>query len=48
MIRASCGPLGICDFEKVKAMTLLFGLRELKKLGASECLVECDSGTVIS
>lgn len=48
IIRSYCGPLGNCDSIKAKAMALLLGLRELRRLGMVQCIVEGDSQTVIS
>lgn len=48
VLRVICGPLGICDSIKAKAMDLLLGLRELKKIGVIDCMVEDDSATIIS
>lgn len=48
IIRAYCGPLGNCDSIKAEALALLLGLRELRRLGLAQCIVEGDSQTVIS
>lgn len=45
---SSCRPLGFCSSIKAEARVLLVGLRELKKLGASYCIIEGDSQTIIS
>lgn len=43
-----CGPLGEGDSTKAELLSLLYGLREIKKLGRSGCLVEVDSKVVVS
>lgn len=43
IIRVLCGPLGVCNSPKAKALSLLMGLRELKKMGISSCSIEGDS-----
>lgn len=41
------GPLEPCNSTKAETMTMLLGLRELKKMGLFECIVEGDSAVVI-
>lgn len=48
VIRAIYDPLGVCDFISVEVMSLLMGLRELKRLDVSGCMAEGDSEVVIS
>lgn len=47
VIRVICGPLGVCDSIKVEVVSLLMGLREMRKLELKNCLVEGDSKVVI-
>lgn len=42
------GPFGERDSTKAKTLSFLYGLREIKVLGKSRCLVEGDSKVVIS
>lgn len=43
-----CDPVGIGYSTNAELMALLFGLRELKAMGRSGCLVEGDSKVVVS
>lgn len=45
--RISCGPLASCNSKKAETLTMLLGLRELKKIGISSCIIEGDSAVVI-
>lgn len=35
-----CEPLGICNSTKSKTLTMLMGLRELKKMDIVGCIIE--------
>lgn len=48
VIKACYGPLWTCGSIDVEVMALLFGLRELKKIGVPNCVVDGDSQTIIS
>lgn len=48
IIKSCCGPLGLCGSIEAEARALLVGLRELKNLGASSCIAEGNSQTIIS
>lgn len=41
------GPLEQCNFTKAETVAMLSGLRELKKKGLYECIIEGDSVVVI-
>lgn len=43
-----CGPLGEGDSTKVELLSLLYGLREIRKLRRTGCLVEGDSKVWVS
>lgn len=42
------GSLGICDSTMAETKSLFKGLKELKKMGISGCIIEGDSEVVIS
>lgn len=47
VIHVISGPLGICESTKAEAVGLFMGLRELKRMGVQDCMVEGDLAVVI-
>lgn len=42
-----CGSLDICNSIRAETMSLLFGLREWRKMGILDCIIEEDSEVVV-
>lgn len=47
ILKVVCGPLNVCNSIRAETIGLLFGLRELRKMGILGCIIEGDSEVVI-